>query len=358
MEALVSDIWLDEWGGTREGYTGILVTCQLPSTEGLISVHVGPTSCYQYPSHSLIVNKPTNESTNSHNQVPTTPTNYKKRTQFTLCVKGLDFDEDISEKLVAFIELNRILGAGMIYIYVFNVHENVSRVLRMYEKSNVVRWFPLSLPGDLPNDIVARRQLLSKDVWMKRRMELIPYNHCFYDNLYTSEFVIPIDIDETIIPVKRKNWSQLLMDVRKKLGRTFKDFASYAVRNVYFFPELQSRDEERKPVDVTSICYLDTVRTSMVSPIGDSVKSFVSTKRSLTVHNHYALTTLNPTTRRAYHLDTRDALKHHHRICDDKHLDCDLMMEDIRIDKSAMRYADELNDRIKIAFARINAFIV
>lgn len=356
MEALVSDIWLDEWGGSREDYTGILVTCQLPSVKGPLRVYVGTRTCYQNPSHSLLVKAP--------------PEKVKKivedHDEFSICIKGLDFDEDISEKLVAFVELNRILGASMIYVYVFNVHENVSKVLRMYEKSNVVRWFDFHLPGDLPNDIEARRQLLATDLWTKRRMELIPYNHCFYENLYTSDFVVPVDIDEIIVPIRRDNWSQLLNDEKLKLGRSFEDFASYAVRNVYFFTEMQNKIEPRttklaardlnlpncdnRQDNFTACVYLDTVRTSVISPIGDSVKSFVSTKRALTVHNHYALTTLDPSTNRAYHLDPRDALKHHHRMCDQTHLDCELMMRQLEIDDSALRYAEQLKNRMKIFY--------
>ncbi|XP_043279389.1 uncharacterized protein [Venturia canescens] len=357
MEALVSDIWLDEWGGSQENYTGILVTCQLPRVKGPLRVYVGTRSCYQNPSHSLLVKAP--------------PENDKKvvkeSDEFSICIKGLDFDEDISEKLVAFVELNRILGANMIYVYVFNVHENVSKVLRMYEKSNVVRWFNFELPGDLPNDIQARRQLLATDLWTKRRMELIPYNHCFYENLYTANFVVPIDIDETIIPIKRDNWRQLLNDERSKLGRSFNDFASYAVRNAYFFTEMQNKIRPRMTKfshdltlpacnncedNSTTCVYLDTVRTSVISPIGDSVKSFVSTKRALTVHNHYALTTLDPSTTRAYHLHPRDALKHHHRMCDQTHLDCNLMMQQLKIDDSALRYAQQLKARMKLFYGR------
>lgn len=288
----------------------------------------------------------------------------KGRQEFTLCIKGLDFDEDISRKLVAFVELHRILGANLFYFYVFNVHENVLKVLRLYERSNVVRWFVLDLPGDLPNEKSSRRRFFSEDIWTKRRMELIPYNHCFYENVHRSEFVVPIDIDEAIVPKRRKTWHELLLDERAKLGRSFKDFASYSVRNVYFFPELQNKsridgstrlDEKPRRSVEQHPDYLDTMRTANISPEGDSVKSFVSTRRALTVHNHYALATLNPSTRRAHHLDSNDVLKHHHRACDSRHLDCDLLMEDIRIDESALRYADELRTRMRITLADLNA---
>ncbi|KAK2579600.1 hypothetical protein KPH14_010894 [Odynerus spinipes] len=360
MEALVSPIWLEEWGGETDSYTGILVSCQLPSLDGTTMyptrVHVGATSCYENPSHSLAIFR--------EDEVEREERANNSR-RFTLCIKGLDFDDDISKKLVAFVELHRILGAGLFYFYVFNVHENVLKVLRLYERSNVVRWFDLTLPGDLPNDKIGRREFFKNDIWTKRRMELIPYNHCFYENLRRSEFVVPIDVDEAIVPVKRKTWHGLIFDEQRKLGESFEEYASYSVRNAYFFPELQKKNTiARNTVDsrlsrsnsfLEHPDFLDTVRTASISPKGDSVKSFISTRRALIVHNHYALTTLNPTTRRAHHLDPNDALKHHHRACDSKHLDCDLLMEDVRVDVSVLRYANELKARMRLALKDLNS---
>lgn len=354
VEALVSTIWLNEWGGTTDSYTGILINCQLPldgTPRHPSRVYVGPSPCYENASHSLT----------TYSELDDESSGRKRRRQFTLCIKGLDFDEDISRKLVAFVELHRILGANLFYFYVFNVHENVLKVLRLYERSNVVRWFTLDLPGNLPNEKSTRRRFFSEDIWTKRRMELIPYNHCFYENLHRSEFVVPIDIDEAIVPTRRKTWHELLLDERAKLGRNFKDFASYSVRNAYFFLELQNKSQADRSTEnklrraAEYPDYLDTMRTASISPEGDSVKSFISTRRALTVHNHYALTTLNPSTRRAHHLDSNDVLKHHHRACDSRHLDCDLLMENVRIDESALRYADELKTRMKIALADLDA---
>lgn len=376
MEALVSTIWLEEWGGDSDDYTGVLVTCPLPNSRRPSRAYAGLDACHDSPSHSLIVNGEASDQQ---------PRSSSKR-QFTMCIKGLDFDEDIARKLITFIELNRILGARLFYFYVFSVSENVLRALRMYERRNVVRLFNLTLPGQLPNDKLTRRKFLEQNVWIKRRMELIPYNHCFYDNLYESEYVVPIDIDETIIPSRRKEWSMVLLEEKRKLGRQFKEFASYAVRNAYFFLELQNHtqlesinlnnssnnnnstvgnarysnviDQNDNLIKFTKedhSNYLDTVRSAHISPEGDSIKSFVSTKRALTVHNHYALSTLNPNAKRAHHLDPRQILKHHHRLCDDRHLDCDSLMKSAVIDKSALKFTHELESNIEKSLLDLQA---
>ena len=46
-------------------------------------------------------------------------------------MKGLNFpEEDISGRLVEWIELLLVLGADMIFFYKFSVHENVEKVLQ------------------------------------------------------------------------------------------------------------------------------------------------------------------------------------------------------------------------------------
>jgi hypothetical protein len=57
------------------------------------------------------------------------------------------------------------------------------------------------LPGVLPNSPEERRQLFRKNIWQKRRIEVLPYNECFHDNMYNFRFVVPVDIDEIIVPV-------------------------------------------------------------------------------------------------------------------------------------------------------------
>ena len=58
------------------------------------------------------------------------PKTSSKKT-FGVCVKGLDFPgEDLSLRLVEWIELVTLLGAGKIYMYLMDVHPNVLKVRR------------------------------------------------------------------------------------------------------------------------------------------------------------------------------------------------------------------------------------
>lgn len=52
------------------------------------------------------------------------------RRNFTVCVKPLDFREDISYHLIQWIEIIRILGADRIDFYVQKLRENTTKVLK------------------------------------------------------------------------------------------------------------------------------------------------------------------------------------------------------------------------------------
>ena len=56
------------------------------------------------------------------------PENQEKQ-EFAVCSKGLDFPrEDISVKLVEWIETSLALGAARIFLYTLDVHPNISKV--------------------------------------------------------------------------------------------------------------------------------------------------------------------------------------------------------------------------------------
>lgn len=93
---------------------------------------------------------------------------------FAVCVKGLDFlYDDLSVKLVEWIELITLLGADKIYFYELQVHPNISKVLRHYEKEGKVHVTPLTLPGGQPNVPGLQHLYLTKKTSQKRQNELV-----------------------------------------------------------------------------------------------------------------------------------------------------------------------------------------
>lgn len=160
--------------------------------------------------------------------------------KFAVCVKGLDFPhEDVSVRLVEWIELLNLLGAGKIFLYELDVHENISKVLHYYQERGMVELSPLTLPGNQPNLPEYQHLYLKSKLTNKRQNELIPYNDCLYRNLNSYQYLALLDIDEIIMPLEHHNWHGLMEEVEKmSLAEQNYSRASYNVRNVYFFDDL------------------------------------------------------------------------------------------------------------------------
>lgn len=163
-----------------------------------------------------------------------------KKGKFAVCVKGLDFPhEDVSVRLVEWIELLNLLGAGKIFLYNLDVHENISKVLHYYQERGIVELSPLTLPGVQPNLPEYQHLYLKSKLTTKRQNELIPYNDCLYRNLNSYQYLALLDIDEIIMPLKHHDWYGLMDEVESiSLSEQNYSRASYNVRNVYFFDDL------------------------------------------------------------------------------------------------------------------------
>ena len=166
-----------------------------------------------------------------------------------------------------------------------SVHQDVWKVLRYY--SEVVQVIPWALPGHLPNDPESRSQFLHTETWQRRRLEVLPYNHCLYDNMKTFNFIIPLDVDEIIFPISDANWSGLMDRVLYKQHALLDTVASFAAQNVYFFNHWDLKETHSN--DSYQSFFRMNFRSGNFSSPGHSVKSFVNTRVARSVFNHYAL---------------------------------------------------------------------
>jgi len=133
--------------------------------------------------------------------------------------------------------------------------------------------------GQLPNDPAERKAFLRKKIWQKRRSEVLPYNECFYNAIYNYKFVLPVDIDELIFPLKFDTWNQLMDHVFEMDKTAEHKIGSFSVRNAQFFKRsnfsIDSGAFNGKLITVDSV-----ERTANLSKPGERVKSFVNTQVS------------------------------------------------------------------------------
>ena len=71
----------------------------------------------------------------------------EKKKKFAVCVKGLDIADDLTVRIAEWIELVEAMGADKIFLYKYELHHKVDKLLKYYAKSGQVGLRHLTLPG-------------------------------------------------------------------------------------------------------------------------------------------------------------------------------------------------------------------
>jgi len=298
-------IWYKKWGNYKQGlFQPYLMACQLPKS------HWG-----KVPSSVSVVESKCDNATNNlrviYNKLEEGP-----KQKFAVCVKGLDFPEDdLSVKLVEWIELLHTLGAHKIFMYNLEVHPNVTKILDYYVNQGIVDLTPLSLPGYQPNLPVLQHLYLKSKLNNKRQNELIPYNDCLYRNMYKYEYVALLDIDEVIMPLKHNNWEEMMEEViSMSLKVKNESRASYNFRNVYFMDDMLENHEHGHFKDIPPYLHMlqHVYRSVNYTKPGQYVKCFHNPEKALILHNHFPLGCLGGVCT-SYPVETEVAHLQHYR---------------------------------------------
>lgn len=201
----------------------------------------------------------------------------ESKEKFVVCMKGMDFlHEDMSTRLIEWIELVKILGSNHVFLYELEIHPNMRTVVNHYVKNGFVTLTKLSLPGDQPNEPNQRHRYLKSHVENQMHNEMLPHNDCLYRNKDLFRYLVILDLDEIIFPVKHFNWSQLLSRL-EMFDEHRSD--SFSFQSHYFLDGLT--DEEDAMVENIPK-YLHMMRhiyKSMKSPMVGRYKSFHNLER-------------------------------------------------------------------------------
>ncbi|XP_018006564.1 uncharacterized protein LOC108664482 [Hyalella azteca] len=380
--AELKEIWIQEFHShpPADTYHSYLISCPVPHEFKITNT---------MPSH---VSVSTTECDSLSNFLPVQKeglSDVRRRLpkrQYLVCVKGLNFIEDISYRLIEWVELILILGATKIDFYVYHVHEATWNVLRYYEATGVAQIISMTLPGDQPNEPDARTRYLKEDVWQKRRNELVTYNDCLYRNMYLYNFIIPLDIDEVPVPVQEKNWSDMFHRMFKSDPFLLKKYSSFSAPNSFFFtkwnqtlPGLSTESNlKEQPTTKKTNLFLNIhnyrekfntkaqyeeemtrrkfhmlnhrMRSTNFSRPGHNIKSFVSTKNTLLTFNHYSLYTLLPSLQKNLQLNSSIIqLNHYQEKCSRYILsECISTFDRHAVaDDIILKYSDQLKIRVE-----------
>lgn len=319
VEAIFTLSWVKAWEQRRVNFTRLiapfLVSCQVPiEMEAPDFVSFSNESCKMQGKRYRVENR---ESTTKN--------------FVTVCVKPMEFPTDISVKFLGWMEMNLILGASKFDIFVHEVHKNLSNILDWYARKKIADIRSPQYLDEHPKN----------NLYMKRKYEVIFYLDCFYRNRYYSEYILPIDIDEVIIPRKVYTWKELISG--------FEKYISYSFINVYYVTSNSSK-----------IPYFTSTYRGSYSSVGRSEKSFLTSDYTLTLYNHNFIGSLKPTKSvgRNLHISTNDAQMNHYK----SHCNRTLLVECVRIfkkefyDPLIVKYKDDFDRNVKFRSKELKLF--
>ncbi len=202
------------------------------------------------------------------------PTTKRK---FAVCVKALEMPfNDLSTRLVEWIEAVKLLGAEKVFVYHMHIHENISKVFNYYKAASFLDVRRLPLPGGQPTSALHEHVFVSGRVKSHIRHEKVAQHDCFYRNIYNYRYVVVIDTDELIWP----RWDDIVSELEAQKGRRrIKHAGGLEFPHVYMF---EGEKESKLPKDFP---ILRRVRRSFHS-LGHQMKSFVATRRVIQLTTH------------------------------------------------------------------------
>jgi Glycosyltransferase family 92 len=327
-------LWYKHWGVNRKGSQPYLVTCSDPLRNVVpLSVSLVEHSCSQASNNLKIIYNLPSQST---------------KKPFAVCTKDLDFMDDQTVQVAEWIEILSILGADRIFIYVINIHPNMMKTLRYYEMLGKVKVEMMTEPKGLPNKTESLTQ------WLQN--ELISLNDCLYKHMYEYEYLIPLDIDEVIIPKRKedKTWKNLMVHVKNVINN--QTFAAFSVRNVLFLSDNNHEGEIQPEVPINMKFLQHIYRAANYAEPGVGSKSFQSTKHVLGMHNHFPLECLDSKCCDALGIETKYAqLNHYRRDCETYRFDeCEDYKKNTVRDETLWKYKDELIERVNRTLKELN----
>ncbi|KIH57100.1 hypothetical protein ANCDUO_12709 [Ancylostoma duodenale] len=337
VEGYVREIWQRGWDPRDQFYIPNLVSCPVPkrfrsSTELYVSITSEPCRTQRV---AVRVHMERSK---------------RKKDTVAVCVKGMDFQADISVRLVEWLEAQYLFGVSTVTMYKYTVSKQVQRVLDHFEQQGKLVQIPLTLPGHSPNLPLVRSEYIARNRQQKRRHELIPYNDCLYRHISTHRYILILDIDELIVPLQHDDYADLLATIES--GLPSEHISSLSFSNVFKFPA--------KIADTSRPAHMYMLRNAMrsrkTSDHRTYGKSMTNTATVATVFNHFALHRLTPNVSGTMYVPERLGIKLHYKsTCPiEAHKECAELQDDTVRDHSIDRFADELERRVNRTLLKLN----
>ncbi|KAK2176522.1 hypothetical protein NP493_660g05042 [Ridgeia piscesae] len=196
------------------------------------------------------------------------PARWPEKMDFGVCV-SVAYWNHTAERIVEWMELNRIIGVNHVIIYNNSLSAEAARVFAHYVASGFV-------------DLRQSTNFIDDPGETTIHMHMSPViNDCMYRYMHRFSKILVIDLDELIVPRAHDNLTLMLAAI--ETAQTERHPArTYAFRNAYFFFDWTP--------DLAQPGRLATLRYRMRAPPsveGTSAKCIVDPQACWAMHNHY-----------------------------------------------------------------------
>ncbi|CDW58967.1 Glyco transf 92 domain containing protein [Trichuris trichiura] len=299
VAAKTKAIWRSSWDPRPGFYVPYLFTCALSSsyTENFYYVSIECSQCVSAVSNLLKI---------SHGR----HTGQPRHT--VVCLKGLDYPEDNSLRLIEWMEANYILGADKILAYSYNIHPNMQKALDYYSSlgNHTFEHIAISLPGNQPNLPAQRTAFIQRNRQQKRRNELIPYNDCLLRHITSHTYALLVDLDELVVPLRTSNWREMIDLYLSHASKSPDNVTGLSIRNAFYFDNLEKEENVGKSHRLHMSSH--RMRSRRITRQGLFSKSFMKISNVAIAFNHYPLEIVHSGVAPTLYVGADYAVKNHY----------------------------------------------
>lgn len=336
--------WPRKWGANRKGSEPVFIICQNP----LAPYNLVPSSISVLESQCDIA-------TNNLKVIDNSQKFYEKK-NFGVCARLYHYEHfNDTLKLVEWIEHVLILGADKIIFHIIDVHPKILKVLKFYQVQEKVKIERMTIPDELLKENIHSRNVYARMQTVQNQM--IALNDCLYKYMYDFNFLVPLDIDELIVPSRNedKTWGDILDRVIVK-GRKMKP--SYTAVGAFFLTNNNHQNEIQKNIPSNFFFLQKIYRSENFLKPNNAPKSFQNTAEVEVMLNHFPMNCLRFKVCPEYHLQLHDAKLHHYKDGCPRYLpeNCNDWKNNTVRDETLWKYKDEIIENVNGAIKAIKTF--
>lgn len=176
--------------------------------------------------------------------MPEEPTSLAKMWVPAVCGPALFYyHEDFSVRLVEWLELLRAQGFNQVFLYVTDVHPNITLVLRHYVREGFVQITDYTYPPPYVNEPSLRRLWTLVERQKMFAQENVYFTDCVLRHMHQYRFIAHFDTDEVPILPKHDSFPLFLEDFTN--SRKHDSPPGYRLRGHYFYENLEPSQEAK-----------------------------------------------------------------------------------------------------------------